>query len=102
MYQVSTGHTCTLPSLPDERAAHTINTLTLCGGYDTLTSCISFSSGVWVPSHSLAEERSSHTTWQREEGLLLLGGRYSPTTTELLTEGSEEGVPAFSLQYSTE
>ena len=54
-----------------------------------------------MPSHSLAEEREEHTSWQREEGLLLLGGKYSPTTTELLTEGSEEGVPAFSLQYST-
>ena len=55
-----------------------------------------------MPSHSLAEERYYHTSWEREEGLLLLGGRESPTTTELLTEGSEEGVPAFSLQYRTE
>ena len=80
---------------------HTSHSLTICGGEYTETSCISFSSGVWVPSHSLAEERSYHTSWEREEGTMLIGGDYSPTTTELLTEGSEEGVPAFSLQYST-
>ena len=101
MFQVSTGQSCSLPSLPDGRAGHTSHSLTLCGGLFTPTTCISFSSGVWVPSHSLAEEREDHTSWQREEGLLLLGGYYSPTTTELLTEGSEEGVPAFSLQYIT-
>ena len=54
-----------------------------------------------MPSHSLAEKRYWHTSWEREEGLLLLGGSYSPYNTELLTEGSEEGVPAFSLQYRT-
>ena len=102
VFQVSTGQSCSLPSLPDDRAGHTSHPLTLCGGYYTPTSCISFSSGVWVPSHSLAEERYYHTTWLREKGQMLMGGWRSPTTTELLTEGSEEGVPAFSLQYSTE
>ena len=103
VFSVSTNHSCVLPALPDQRYLHTISSLTLCGGYftSTRTSCISFSSGVWVPSHSLAERRSWHTSWEREEGLLLLGGEYSSNTTELLTEGSEEGVPAFSLQYIT-
>ena len=101
VFQVSTGQSCSLPSLPDKRQYHTSHSLTLCGGIFTPTSCISFSSGVWVPSHSLAEERYKHCSWEREEGLLLLGGEDSPTTTELLTEGSEEGVPAFSLQYRT-
>lgn len=102
VYRLSTGQSCVLPSLPDMRHGHTITSLTLCGGSSPLTSCISFSSGVWVPSHSLAEKRRFHTTWEREEGVMLMGGEDSPTTTELLTEGSEEGVPAFSLQYSTE
>merc|ERR1711874_743937 len=101
VFTVSGGQSCVLPSLPDQRWGHTSNSLTMCGGASTSTSCISFSSGVWVPSHSLAEKRKYHTTWQREEGLLLLGGKSSSTTTELFTEGSEEGVPAFSLQYST-
>ena len=104
VFQVSTGQSCSLPSLPDERYYHAMNSLTLCGGYyykSTSTTCITFSSGVWVPSHCLAKRRSHHCSWEREEGLVLLGGYYSPTTTELLTEGSEEGVSAFPLQNST-
>ena len=63
----STGLSCSLPALPDERYAHTMDSLLICGGYDYLTiatTCLSFTSGQWITSHTLVEERCDHTSWQ--------------------------------------
>ena len=78
--------------------------LTLCGGWYTLTSCITFTSGKWVTSHAMAEERKQHTSWyNKEEGkIILMGGlRYRGKTTEIITEGENKGVPGFKLKYDT-
>ena len=107
VFRVSTGQWCALPSLPDHRRDHTSHALTVCGGYEnwyehTETNCISFSSGKWNISHTLVEERVLHLSWEREEGqILLLGGSYNPTTTELLTVESDQGEPGFSLEKET-
>jgi len=113
VFSPSTGKSCSLPSLPDWRTSHTMNSLLVCGGYywDTTTTCLTFSSGKWMTSHSLVEERDDHTSWQTEEGVVvLMGGNDkggdgsqtdSPTTSELVQMGGEQGEPSFPMQYKT-
>ena len=93
---------CLLPSLPDERYSHTMDSLELCGGYSTRTICITFTSGQWVTSHALTEERYHHTSWSTDVGTILMGGRDSGRTTEIISQGEYEGVPGFDMQYNTE
>ena len=96
------GQSCLLPSLPDKRSYHTSAGLEICGGYDTRTSCITFSSsGEWVTSHTLLEKRHHHVSWDTEEGTIIMGGEYSLTTTEIVRKG-EDSVPGFYLEYRTE
>ena len=99
----SPGYHCVLPSLPDQRQDHTSDDTTLCGGYYTKTTCITFSSGKWVTSHALAEERFGHTSWyNKEEGkIILMGGYYSGNTTEIITKEEKDGVQGFNMKYDT-
>ena len=101
----SLNNQCVLPSLPLEMYAHTSDEGTLCGGdFSNNSTCITFSSGKWVTSHALAEERIKHTSWyNKEEGkIILMGGlRYRGKTTEIITEGENKGVPGFKLKYDT-
>ena len=51
------------------------------------------SRGQWRVSHNLKYERRDHTSWDTPDGgVLLVGGYYSPDTTELLNDegGSDE------------
>ena len=72
VYIPANGESCSLPSLPDSRASHTMNGLIICGGWDTLTSCICFSSGQWITSHSLHEKRRDHLSWETNSSILLM------------------------------
>jgi len=100
-----------LPSLPEDRHGHSMEGLTICGGLEvsivtdptnTTTTCISFSSGQWVTSHRLVEERYGHSSWAMAEGTVLVGGyvSLSPNTTEIVKEDVYNGVPGFNLQHS--
>ena len=103
VYVPSTGQSCSLPSLPDDRWGHTMDSLLICGGYDstsTATSCLSFSSGQWVFSHTLEEGRADHTSWQREQDILLMGG-YVPYTSEIVHMGGEQGEESFAMEYDS-
>ena len=96
------GKTCSLPSLPDRRVRHTSTGLTLCGGDYTRTSCITFSSGEWVTSHTLAEERYYHSAWMTNNNkIILIGGHYSLNTSETLIEGVASTEPSFTPRYDT-
>ena len=61
----STGHYCYLPDLPgDERHYHTMEEMTVCGGYNTTdtgdstsTSCLSLIDGTWQTTTTLLEKR---------------------------------------------
>ena len=104
----SPNYHCVLPSLPLPgmgMSGHTSDQGTLCGGSEpsTRTTCLTFSSGRWVTSHALAEMRWSHTSWNnKEEGkIILMGGYFNPTTTEIITEGENDGVPGFNMKYDT-
>ena len=106
VYVPSTNTSCSLPSLPVETWGHSQDGLLLCGGYpNSRHSCHTFhsDSGEWrVKTHRLSEGRLYHSSWQREdETVLLMGGGYSPTTTEIVSDSSAVSTPGFSLKYFT-
>ena len=78
----------------------------LCGGFpDSGSSCYTLdtTTGQWTKTHSLSERRDGHSSWRREDGtILLMGGDYSPTTTELVSESSGVSTPGFTLKYETQ
>ena len=98
-----TSTTCSLPSLPQNTHGHTQDGLSQCGGeYGSEQSCHQFINGQWTKSHNLSEKRREHSSWQTEDGsILLLGGWYSKNTTTVLTDSGEVS-PGFPLKYETE
>ena len=48
------------------------------------SSCVTFSSGEWVNSHSLLRNRETHFSWTSLQGVLLMGS-YGDDSTELLS-----------------
>ena len=98
MFIPSTKHSCTLPSLPDERYYHTMSGLTICGGQFTKTTCLQLSSGVWSVSHTLQEERDDHSSWQSDQqGVILMGGYGSDMSSEVVGKGGK----SFDMRYGT-
>ena len=104
----TTGQICSLPSMPHRRSGHTMESLTICGGdaYNAsdaiYTTCITLSSSEWETSHTLGEKRGYHSSWVTEEGTMLLGGNYSPNTTEIVKQTEFDAVPGFTLQHDFE
>jgi len=100
----STGLSCSLPDLPDEKQYHTMDSLIICGGterqYTTRTTCLSFTSGQWITSHTLVTERYGHSSWQTEQGVVLMGGKVSPDSSEFVA-AEERGSSLGFMQYST-
>ena len=96
-------HLCSLPNLPSKRRGHSQTGLTCCGGWDSpaFTSCLTFNSGSWEQSHELAQHRRRHSVWASPQGIMLLGGQDSGTTSEILLE-SGDTTPGFSLNYRIE
>ena len=99
---------CSLPDLPDIRRAHTQTGLEACGGFgrtadESLTStCVRFSGGSWSPSHELVVQMWLHSSWASPAGTVLMGGYFSPQSTELLDETTEDSVTLFPLKYDTQ
>ena len=104
----STGASCSLPPLPDERVDHTVSEGgLLCGGQfsDTRDSCLQWSpdSGTWEAALTLDVRRDDHVSWTPSSGntgTYLMGGDYSFKTTTLITNDGrqEQGFP---LKYDT-
>ena len=111
LYVPSSGESCTLPSLPDNRYDHTVSEGgLLCGGGDippysqTRDSCLQWSpdTGTWEEALTLNVSRYDHVSWTPSSGIgtYLMGGEDSPWTTTLITpEGSQE--PGFPLKHDT-
>ena len=104
------GSSCWLPDLPEGRWSHSQSGLVICGGgyKKTLRSCSTLVAGVWTPSHTLQQQRSSHLSWETEGGIILLGGRDrgARQTTELLSSASSTTTLShsqshFALPYDT-
>jgi len=89
-----TGKTCSLPDLPEGKydfiTMDTLgNTPVICGAYDTYTACLQFTpaGGVWTNYTTTLKRRDSHSSWVSSAGLVLMGGYYSATTTEIVPSG---------------
>ena len=99
------------PDLPDIRTDHTQNGFIICGGYNTVSpvntggynSCLTLAAdGQWNVSHQLKYKRYQHSSWDTPDGgVLLIGGVYSRTTTELLTDDGGS-VEKFKLKQRSE
>ena len=92
--------------MPQERWYHTQTGLVLCGGYhsDIRTSCLTFSSGQWIQSHTLQHWRSRHSSWASPDGPLVMGGfpneEIEGNSTEMLTRDGQSTM-YFALKYDT-
>ena len=49
----------------------------------------------------MVEQREGHVGWEREEGLVLIGGWLSPYTSEVVPTDTHSGGLAFELIYDT-
>ena len=97
---------CSLTDLPEDRSSHCHDGLVICGGgfsSDTYGNCVTLTDGQWTESHKLLYQRNQHTSWALGDGrVMLMGGRRSLTTTEILTPGSSTSTKGFALKYDTE
>ena len=87
---------CKLSDLPNVRRDHTI-----CGGLlCSEKSCLKLGpSGFVKTTVSLQQHRTYHLCWNVREGVLLLGGESSPSTTELVQVDGSSSVSNFDLSY---
>ena len=99
----SSNVSCSVPDLPQPRYGHTMNNNIVCGGVggtDTKTSCYQLSSAGWTRSHTLKYGKVLHSSWEVEDGIILLGGSGSGTTSEIAKwDGTTEEL--FSMKYDT-
>ena len=78
----------------------------LCGGGGSLSNkltCLTLSNGEWSVSHNnLKYSRTAHNSWDTPDGgVLLIGGRFSKDTTELLNDGGGSDE-LFKLKHDSE
>jgi hypothetical protein len=100
----STGYSCLMPSLPDDRKDHTMNNMYVCGGDDFFARdlCIQFVEGQWTSLSSTKESRDDHASWLTPQGLVLMGGSYNGgKSTEIITLKGGQGGPGFNLNYES-
>ena len=57
--------------------------------------------GKWTISHTLVEYRYGHCSWETEHGLVLMGGYFSLTTSEIVRTGGGQGGQTFDMKYYT-
>ena len=97
---------CSLASLPGDRAQHTMNWLTVCGGQGNNTdNCVTMGPPrEWKTSHTLSQGRSGHVSWRHGDiDILLMGGLTSGTqmTTEVVGYPFSVKEGTFDLKYRT-
>ena len=91
---------CKLPDLPYTDYEHTLCGGLLCGGRNSEKSCLKLGpSGFVKTTVSLKQRRRFHLCWNVPEGVLLLGGESSPSTTELVLRDGSASVSKFGLTY---
>ena len=119
IFNPKTNHSCSLPNLPtisgsrEVRYQHSLCGGMICGGagggYNSSTqrSCLKLNplTGAFTPtSVRLVERRYDHLCWDVEgEGgpTLLIGGRFSPRSTELVYSDGSSSSSSFTLPYDT-
>ena len=104
LYYTNGSRICSLPDLPYTRGRHSQTGVTACGGQGdsaAKTSCHTLSkSGSWEQTHSLNQPRWEHSAWDSPQGIVLIGGTESRTTTEILLENGDT-APGFNLDFDT-
>ena len=99
-YNPHTKKICKLPDLPYDVYGHTLCGGLLCGGYGGEKSCLKFGPAGFVKATvSLQQPRSFHHCWNVPEGVLLLGGKSSPSSTELVLRDGSASVVEFGLTH---
>ena len=114
VFNLHTKKSCRLADLPDgKRHGHSFCGRLLCGGdseglySSTQRSCLMLNplSGDFTSaSVSLSERRSSHLCWDVDGGngpILLIGGSFSPRSTELVSSDGLSSSTDFTLTYDT-
>jgi len=115
VYIPDTGESCSLPSLPEARVDHTVDTIphygpVICGGRDSPTTCLHMTdSGTWenLISGPLGAPYTAHTSWSSSAGLYLMGGDYTGLASDLLITSERTGLgpywtkAGFTLHHST-
>ena len=74
---------------------------TICGGYPGLTTGLTLSDSAhfFYTNITLHNDRRYHSCLQTEQGVLLMGDRYNPTTTELVKPDGTTLI-SFDLKYN--
>ena len=104
-YNPHTKKICKLPDLPYAVYGHTLCGGLLCGGHGGGgdKSCLKFGPAGFVKATvTLQQYRTHHLCWNVPEGVLLLGGSDSPSTTELVLRDGSASVSKFDLTYPAE
>jgi len=101
VFNPASNKSCEVKPLPDERYAHTMDGLTVCGGghYNshTRSNCITFSSGQWRTSQHLLQPRFGHVSWVTDEGIMLL---FPNGVTETVIQGENMTQPGFTMLHN--
>ena len=92
IYNPASNKSCLLPKvLPRNVNGRTFDPPLVCGGRThsyTVKSCFKFNfgDGSWTKSNDLREVRYAHISWTPSsgEGTYLMGGKYSPLTSEIV------------------
>ena len=99
-YNPHTKKICKLPDLPYAVYGHTLCGGLLCGGYGGLKSCLKLGPlGFVKATVTLQQNRRDHLCWNVAQGILLLGGNDSSTTTELVVRDGSASMLKFNLMY---
>ena len=99
-YNPHTKKICKLPDLPYNVFSHTLCGGLLCGGTDGEKSCLKLGPAGFVKTTvSLQQSRRYHLCWNVPEGVLLLGGQSSPSSTELVLRDGSASVSQFELTH---
>jgi len=107
LYNPHSQSSCQLPELPEPRYEHTMCGGLLCGGdiYKTDRSCLMFNplTGTFTYTEvPLTAKRKFHLCWNLDGGeVLLLGGFYNQSTSELVTSDGSSVSPGFPLESRT-
>jgi len=103
----SINNTCSLPEMSQLKAEHSQSGLTACGSasgfFEDPFSCIKFgNNGSWIThTKNLLYARASHSSWITPYGdILLIGGRYNWTTTEIVYQNGTS-IRSFDPKYDT-
>ena len=66
------------------------------------TLCYQLTSAGWTRSHTLIHKRWYHSSWEVEDGVILLGGTYSAVTTSEIAKWDGTTEELFRMKYPTE